>query len=153
MYKLMTKTDMAHIPYKGSALITNDLIAGHVDLCFSDLPVILPHVKSGRLRALAVTGPQPTPLVPGIPTVAETVPGFAITSWWGVLGPAGMPEPVVTRLNTELVRILQLPDVKDRFANLGVETIPGTPGEFGGFIKTEYAKYAKLIQEIGVKID
>jgi tripartite-type tricarboxylate transporter receptor subunit TctC len=91
--------------------------------------------------------------VPGIPTVAETVPGFAITSWWGVLGPAGMPEPIVTRLNTELVRILQLPDVKDRFANLGVETIPGTPAEFGGFIKTEYAKYAKLIQEIGVKID
>jgi tripartite-type tricarboxylate transporter receptor subunit TctC len=153
MYKLMTKTDMVHIPYKGSALITNDLIAGHVDLCFSDLPVILPHVKSGRLRAIAVTGPKPTPLVPGIPTVAESVPGFAITSWWGVLGPAGIPEPTVTRLNTELMRILQLPDVKERFANLGVDTIPGTPGDFSGFIKSEYAKFAKLIKDVGVKIE
>ena len=153
MYKLMTKTDMVHIPYKGSALITNDLIAGHVDLCFSDLPVILPHVKSGRLRALAVTGAKPTPLVPGIPAVAESVPGFAITSWWGVLGPAGMPEPIVTRLNTELVRILQLPDVKERFANLGVDTIPGTPADFSGLIKSEFAKFAKLIQDVGVKIE
>jgi len=153
MYKLMTKTDMVHIPYKGSALITNDLIAGHVDLCFSDLPVILPHVKGGRLRALAVTGPKPTPLVPGIPTVAESVPGFAITSWWGVLGPAGLPEPLVTRLNTELARILQLPDVKERFANLGVDTIPGTPAEFSSFIKSEHAKFAKLIQDVGVKIE
>lgn len=153
MYKLMTKTDMVHIPYKGSALITNDLVAGHVDLCFSDLPVILPHVKSGRLRALAVTGAKPTPLVPGIPTVAESVPGFAITSWWGVLGPAGLPEPIVTRLNTELGRILQLPDVKERFANLGVDTIPGTPAEFAAFIKTEAAKFAKLIQDVGVKIE
>ena len=153
MYKLMTKTDLVHIPYKGSALITNDLVAGHVDLCFSDLPVILPHVKSGRLRAIAVTGAKPTPLVPGIPAMAESVPGFAITSWWGVLGPAGMPEPIVTRLNTELVRILQLPDVKERFANLGVDTIPGTPADFSSLIKTEYAKFAKLIKDVGVKIE
>ena len=153
MYKLMTKTDMVHIPYKGSALITNDLVAGHVDLCFSDLPVILPHVKSGRLRPLAVTGPKPTPLVPGIPTVAESVPGFAITSWWGVLGPAGLPDPIVTRLNTELVRILQLPDVKERFANLGVDTIPSTPAEFSSHIKAEVTKFAKLIKDVGVKIE
>ena len=123
------------------------------DLCFSDLPVILPHVKSGRLRAIAVTGAKPTPLVPGIPAVAEAIPGFAITSWWGVLGPAGMPDALVTRLNTELARILQLPDVKERFANLGVDTIPGTPAEFAGFIKTEHAKFAKLIKDVGVKIE
>ena len=152
-YKLMLKVDMVHIPYKGSALITNDLIAGHVDLCFSDLPVILPHVKSGRLRAIAVTGAKPTPLVPGIPAVAEAVPGFVLTSWWGVLGPAGLPEPIVTRLNTELVRILQLPDVKERFANLGVDTITSTPAEFSSHIKSEYAKYAKLIKDVGVKIE
>jgi tripartite-type tricarboxylate transporter receptor subunit TctC len=153
MYKLMTKTDMVHIPYKGSALITNDLVAGHVDLCFSDLPVILPHVKSGRLRAVAVTSEKPTPLVPGIPAMAEAVPGFAFTSWWGVLGPAGIPEPIVTRLNAELVRILQLPDVKERFANLGVDTIPGPPAEFSNLIKSEYAKFAKLIKDVGVKIE
>ena len=80
-------------------------------------------------------------------------PGFAITSWWGVLGPAGMPEPIVTRLNTELVRILQLPDVKERFANLGVDTIPGPPGDFSALIKSEYAKFAKLIKDVGVKIE
>ena len=153
MYKLMTNTEMVHIPYTGSALITNDLIAGHVDLCFSDLPVILPHVKSGRLRAVAVTGAKPTPLVPGIPAMADSVPGFAITSWWGLLGPAGMPEPIVTRLNTEVVRILQLADVKERFANLGVDTIPGTPGDFSSFIKSEYTKFAKLIKDVGVKIE
>ncbi len=154
LYKRMAKVDLVHIPYKGSALITNDLIAGHVDVAFSDLPVVLPHVKSGRLRALAVTGPKPTPLVPGVPTVAESgVPGFAITSWWGMLAPTGTAEPIITRLNTELIRILQLADVKERFANLGVETITSTPAEFSAFIKSEIVKYAKITNELGIKID
>ena len=154
LFKRMAKVDMEHIPYKGSALITNDLIAGHLDVVFSDMAVVLPHVKSGRLRALAVTGPKPTPLVPGVPTVAESgVPGFAITSWWGVLGPAGTPEPIITRLNTELGRIMQLADVKERFANLGVETITSTPAEFSAFIKSEIVKYTKLTNELGIKID
>ncbi len=154
LYKRMAKVDLVHIPYKGSALITNDLIAGHVDVCFSDLPVVLPHVKSGRLRALAVTGLKPSALVPGVPTVAESgVPGFAITSWWGILGPAGIPAPIVTRLNTELIRILQLADVKERFANLGVETVTSTPAEFSDFIKTEIVKFTKLTNDLGIKID
>src|SRR5687768_353087 len=149
-YKIMAKVDLVHIPYKGSALITNDLIGGHVDIVFSDMAVVLPHVKAGRLRALAVTGPAPTPLVPGIPTVAESgVPGFTMTSWWGILGPAGMPQPVVTRLNTELTKILQSQDVKDRFATLGVDATTSTPADFAAFIKTEVAKYAKLIQQVG----
>jgi tripartite-type tricarboxylate transporter receptor subunit TctC len=153
-YKIMAKVDLVHIPYKGSALITNDLIGGHVDVVFSDMAVVLPHVKAGRLRALAVTGPAPTPLVPGIPTVAESgVPGFAMTSWWGILGPAGIQQPVVTRLNTELGKILQSQDVKDRFATLGVDATTSTPAEFGAFIKTEVAKYAKLIQQVGVKVE
>ena len=154
LYKRMANVDMVHIPYKGSALITNDLIGGQLDVVFSDMAVVLPHVKSGRLRALAVTGPKPTPLVPGVPTIAESgVPGFAITSWWGVLAPTGTPEPIITRLNTELIRILQLADVKERFANLGVETVTSTPAEFGAFIKTEIVKYTKLTNELGIKID
>jgi len=153
-YKLMLKVDLVHIPYKGSALITNDLIAGQIDVVFSDMAVVLPHVKSGRLRALAVTGPQPTPLVPGVPTVAESgVPGFSMSSWWGILGPAGIPQPVVTRLNTELTRILQTQDIKDRFAVLGVDPAFSSPGDFGAFIKTEIVKYAKLIQQVGIKVD
>jgi len=154
LYKRMANVDLVHIPYKGSALITNDLIAGHVDVVFSDIAVMLPHVKSGRVRALAVTGPKPTPLVPGVPTVAESgVPGFAITSWWGMLAPTGTPEPIITRLNTELIRILQLADVKERFANLGVETVTSTPAEFSAFIRLEIVKFTKLTNELGIKID
>ena len=154
LYKRMANVDLVHIPYKGSALITNDLVGGHLDVVFSDMAVVLPHVKSGRLRALAVTGPKPTALVPGVPTVAESgVPGFAITSWWGMLAPTGTPEPIITRLNTELIRILQLADMKERFANLGVETITSTPAEFGAFIKSEIVKFTKLTNELGIKID
>ena len=150
LFKRMAKVDMVHIPYKGSALITNDLIGGHLDIVFSDMAVVLPHVKSGRLRALAVTGPKPTPLVPGLPAVAETVPGFVMESWWGVLAPTGTPDAVVTRLNTELARILQLNDVKDRFASLGVEARSSSAAEFSTLIKAEIARYAKLIKDIGI---
>jgi len=97
------------------------------------------------LRALAVTGPKPTPLVPGPPAVAETVPGFVMESWWGVLAPTGTPEALVTRLNTELVRIPQLNDVKERFASLGVEARSSSPAEFSALIKSEIVRYAKLI--------
>ena len=152
LYKRMTNTDMLHVPFKGSALITIALLSGEVDVVFSDMAVVLPHVQAGRLRALAVTGPKPTPLVPGVPSVAESgVPGFAMTSWWGMLGPAGMQQPVVTRLNTELTRILRLADVQKTFATLGVDAATSTPEEFGAFIKSEVAKYAKLTQEIGIE--
>ena len=151
LYKRMTKTDMLHVPFKGSALITTAAISGEVDVVFSDMAVILPHVQSGRLRALAVTGPKPTPLVPGVPTVAESgVPGFNMTSWWGMFGPAGVPRPIVTRLNTELTRILKLPEVQKTFATLGVDAATSTPEELAALIKSEVPKYAKLIQEIGI---
>jgi tripartite-type tricarboxylate transporter receptor subunit TctC len=150
LFKIMAKVDMVHIPYKGSALITNDLLGGHLDIVFSDMAVVLPHVKGGKLRALAVTGPTSTPLVPGVPAVADTVPGFVVESWWGVLGPAGVPEAVVTRLNTELVRILQTADVKERFANLGVEAKSSSVAEFSALIKAEIVRYAKLIKDIGI---
>ncbi len=150
MFKGMAKVDMVHIPYKGSAFITTDLVGGHLDVVFSDMAVMLPHVKSGRVRALGVTGPKPTPLVPGLPAVAETVPGFVMESWWGVLGPAGTPDAVVMRLNTELARILQLADVKERFASLGVEAKSSSPVEFSTLIKAEIVRYAKLIKDIGI---
>ena len=152
LFKRMTKTDMLHVPYKASAFITTALLGGEIDVVFSDMAVVLPHVQAGRLRALAVTGLKPTPLVPGLPSVAESgVPGFNMTSWWGVLGPAGVPQPIVTRLNTELTRILRLPDVQKSFATLGVDAATSTPEEFGGIIKTEFAKYTKLINELGIE--
>ena len=154
LYKRMTNTDMLHVPFKGSALITIALLSGEIDVVFSDVAVVLPHVESGKLRALAVTSLKPTPLLPNLPSIAESgLPGFAMTSWWGVLAPAGTPQPIVTQINAELVRILQLPDVKKSFAGLGVDAIFSTPDEFIRLIKSEVEKYAKLIKEIGIKID
>jgi tripartite-type tricarboxylate transporter receptor subunit TctC len=152
LYKRVTKTNMLHVPYKGSALITIAVLAGEVDVVFSDMAVVLPHVQAGKLRALAVTSLKPTPLVPGIPSVAESgVPGFEMTSWWGVLGPAGIPQPIVGQLNKELGRILQLADVKKQFATLGVDATTSTPEEFARLIKAEVAKYEKLTAEIGIE--
>ena len=151
LFKRMTKTDMLHVPFKASAFITTALLGGEIDVVFSDMAVVLPHVQGGRLRALAVTGPKPTPLVPGVPTVAESgVPGFEMTSWWGIFGPGGVPQPIVTRLNTELTRILRTPEVHKIFATLGVDAATSTPEQLSAMIKVEVAKYAKLIQEIGI---
>jgi tripartite-type tricarboxylate transporter receptor subunit TctC len=151
LFKRMTKTDMLHVPFKGSALITVALLSGEVDVVFSDMAVILPHVKAGRVRALAVTGEKPTPLVPGVPTVSESgVPGFVITSWWGMFAPAGTPQPIVKRLYEELARILKDPEVIQSFATLGVDAASMPPEEFARFIEVEAEKFAKLIREIGV---
>jgi tripartite-type tricarboxylate transporter receptor subunit TctC len=151
LYKRMTGTDMLHVPFKGSALITIAAISGEVDVVFSDMAVILPQVKAGKLRALAVTGPKQTPLVPGVPTVAESgVPGFNMTSWWGIFGPAGIPQPIVGKLNAELTRILRTDEVKAAFATLGVDAATSTPEELGALVKSEVPKYAKLIREIGI---
>ncbi len=151
LYKQMTKTDMLHVPFKASAFITTAGVGGEIDVVFSDMAVVLPHVKANRLRGLAVTGPQQTPLVPGVPTVAESgVPGFEMTSWWGMFGPAGIPQPIVTQLNTELTRILKTPEVQKTFATLGVDAATSTPEQLTAMIKVEVAKYAKLIQSVGI---
>jgi tripartite-type tricarboxylate transporter receptor subunit TctC len=152
LYKRDTKTNMLHVPYKGSALITIALLSGEVDVVFSDMAVVLPHVQAGKLRALAVTSLKPTPLVPDVPSVADSgVPGFEMTSWWGILGPAGMPPPIVGQLNKELGRILKLGDVRKQFATLGVDATTSTPEEFAKLIKVEVTKYAKLLTEIGIE--
>jgi len=154
MFKNMTGVNMLHVPYKGSALIINDLLGGQIQISFSDMPVALPHVKAGKLRALAVTGAKATPLVPGVPSVAEAgVAGYAIDSWWGVLVPTGTPKELTAKLNTELVRILNLQEVKDRFAGLGVEAVPSTQAQFAQTINSEIAKFAKLIKDVGIKIE
>jgi tripartite-type tricarboxylate transporter receptor subunit TctC len=151
LYKQLTKTDMLHVPFKASAFITTALVGGEIDAVFSDMAVVLPHVQANRLRALAVTGPKPTPLVPGVPTVAESgVPGFNMTSWWGIFGPGGMPQPIVTQLNSELTRILRTAEVQKTFATLGVDAATSTPEELSAMVKTEVGKYGKLIQSIGI---
>jgi len=151
LYKQMTRTDMLHVPFKASAFITTAVLGGEIDMVFSDMAVVLPHVQAGRLRALAVTSLKPSPLVPGMPSVAESgLPGFEMTSWWGVLGPAGLPQPIVTQLNSELTRILRAADLQKNFATLGVDATSSTPDEFGALIRSEVGKYAKLIEKIGI---
>jgi tripartite-type tricarboxylate transporter receptor subunit TctC len=151
LFKRMTKTDILHVPFKASAFITTAIVGGEIDVVFSDMAVVLPHVQANRLRALAVTGPKPTPLVPGVPTVADSgLAGYEMTSWWGIFGPAGIPQPIVTQLNTELTRILRTADVQKTFATLGVDAATSTPEELGAMVKVEVGKYAKLIQSIGI---
>ncbi len=154
LFKTLTGVSMTHVPYKGTVLSVNDLIAGQVQLVFSDAPPAIPHVKSGRLRAIAVTGAKRTPLMPEYPTVAESgVPGFALDNWWGILVPTGTAKDRIARINTELVKIMQSADAKTRFANLGVEAIHSTPAEFDAYIRSEYTKLAKVIKDAGAKAD
>ena len=154
MFKSAAGISIVHISYKGTVLALNDLLGGQVQLMFSDMPIALPHARSGKLRALAVTGAQRTPLVPGMPTVAESgLPGYALDNWWGILAPRGVPPDIVARLNAEIVRIHGLPDVKERYAGLGVEAVSSTPQRFTEYIKSEAARFGKLLRETGAKVE
>ena len=154
MFKSMAGIDIVHISYKGTVLALNDLVGGQVQLMFSDMPIALPHARSGRLRALAVTGARRTPLVPEMPTVAEAgMPGYALDNWWGILAPRGVPADLVAKLNAEIVRIHGLAEVKERYAGLGVEAVSSTPAAFAGYIKSEAARFGKLLKEAGANIE
>jgi tripartite-type tricarboxylate transporter receptor subunit TctC len=154
MFKSAAGIDIVHISYKGTVLALNDLVGGQVQLMFSDMPIALPHARSGKLRALAVTGAQRTPLVPDMPTVAEAgLAGYALDNWWGILAPRGVPRDIVVKLNAEIVRVHGLPDVRERYAGLGVEAVSSTPERFADYIKSEAVRFGKLIKEAGAKID
>jgi tripartite-type tricarboxylate transporter receptor subunit TctC len=154
LFKSMTKTYMLHIPYKGSAPVVTDLIAGQVDVMFDNMPNVIGHVRAGKMKALAVTTAQRSPQAPEIPTVAEAgVPGYEQTAWFGVLAPAGTPREIVLKLHGEITKLLNTAEVKERFAKQGVEVRTTTPEEFGAFIKSEVARWAKVIKEAGIKAD
>lgn len=154
MFKTATGVNLVHISYKGTVLALNDVIGGQVQVIFSDMPIALPHAKTGKLRALAVTGSRRSPLVSGMPTVAESgVPGYALVNWWGILAPRGVPQPVVDKLSKEIARVHTLADVTERYANLGVEATGNTPAEFAAYIKAEEARFSKVLKESGVRLD
>ena len=154
MFKIMAGVDMVHIPYKGSAPAMTDLLGGRVSLMFDTVPSAMPHVKAGKLRALAVTSAKRSPLVPDLPTVAESgLPGFESAPWYGAVVPAGTPKEIITKLYTEIVKILNMPDVKDRLSNYGYTIIGSTPEQFADFIKTDMAKWAKVIKDAGIHVD
>ncbi len=154
LFKYMTGTEIVHIPYKGGAMAINDLIAGHVHLMFESLNSISPHARSGKVRALAVSGARRSPGFPELPTVAEAgVPGYEAGTWSGVIAPAGVPRPVVDKLNAAINRAIDSPTFRERFAIIGDEPAGGTPEDFALLIKNDSAKWAEVIKRSGAKID
>jgi tripartite-type tricarboxylate transporter receptor subunit TctC len=152
-FKNMTGTDMTHVTYKGSILVVQDMVAGNIPIAWSDMAPALPQVKAGKLRALAVTSPRESPLVPGVPPMSAVLPGFDMVNWWGLFVPAGTPAPVIGRMNAELLKIMKMPDVVDRFASLGVEALSSSPEELGAYVKAEIASFAKLIKAANIRAD
>jgi tripartite-type tricarboxylate transporter receptor subunit TctC len=146
--------DIRHIPYKGDTPMITDMIAGRVSLAFGTAVAFLPQVKAGKLEALAVTDAQPSPIAPGLPTVAASgLPDFEALQWFGLLVPAGTPPEIVTRLQTETDRILQVPDVRAQLQTLGIEVVGGSSAQFGAFMRAETAKWAKIVRDSGATVD
>ncbi len=146
-FKAQTGLFLVHIPYRGTALAMPDLISGKVDLLFDSLPSALPHVKENRLRTLGITSLKRSPLLPDVPAIAETVPGWESTTWFGLYGPKGMPADLVARINTALNQALLDADVKDRLARLGIDPVGGTPQQFAQMANADRAKWKKIITD------
>src|SRR5665647_1547502 len=155
LFNTMAGVKMVHIPYKGAAPAMADLLAGQVQLMFDNLASALPHVKAGKLRALAVTTLARSPAMPDLPTIAESgLPGFDLSTWFGLLVPAGTPPEIVAKLNAEVVRALNAKDMRERLEKMGAEPpANNTPERFAAFIRTEAAKYAKVVKDSGAKVE
>ena len=151
MYLNITGIKATEVPYKGGGLAMPDVVAGHIHYIFSDSLPAMGFIKSGRVRALCVTGPERSPILPEVPPCAESVPGLVAVNWWGVFMPAGTPKAITTKFHADLVKVMQDGHVKGEFAKLGVEAVHNTPEQFVAFMKSESAKYAKLIKEAGIK--
>lgn len=154
LLKRSAKIEMVHVPYKGAGPAVNDVIGGHVHLLFGAVATSLPHVNTGKLRALAVTSAQRSSASPNLPTVHESgVPGFEVVQWFGAFAPANTPASIVAKLNAGIVRALNLPEVKDRLVRLGFDVPGGTPDKLAAFMREDAAKWAKLIKEARIRAD
>ncbi len=152
LLKMLAKIDVVHVPYKGVAPALADLVGGQVQFMSGDMSSVLPQVKAGRLRALAVTGAQRSPFVPELPTIAESgVPGYAASGWFGVLAPAATPRGIITRLNAVIVKGIKGAEARERLAALGGDVVANTPAEFAAYLRADLAKWSKLIKVIGLK--
>lgn len=155
VFKTITGVNLLHVPYKGTGPSLMDTIGGVVQISFDTLPAALPHIKNGRLRALAILGPTHVAVLPGVPTIAEAgFPDAEAISWYGLFGPAGLPRPIVNKLHAEIVKIVRLPDVKSRLDVLGAEeTSSASPEEFAAMVKADIAKFGKAVKASGLKMD
>ncbi|HWK83266.1 MAG TPA: tripartite tricarboxylate transporter substrate binding protein [Caldimonas sp.] len=153
LFKSMTGCDMVHVPYKGAGPALIDLIGGQVDVLFDNLPSSIGHIRSGKLRALAVTSQEREPSLPQLPTIGETVPGYEATAWFGIGMPKGTPREIIDKVNAEVNRALADPKMRDRLAELGGKPIAGTPEDFGKIIAAETAKWEKVVTSSGAKVE
>jgi len=154
LFKFMTGTQIVHVPYKGGAAGISDLIAGQVQLMLESTNSITPFAKAGRVRGLAVTSPKRAAALPDIPTIAEAgVPGYEATTWTGIVGPVGLPKPIIARLNAELGKAVASPTFREKAAAIGSEAVSSTPEQFAEFIRKEYAKWGDVIRRSGARID
>jgi len=153
MFKQQAGIFAVHIPYNGGNPAQLALLSGQVDFNFDNLATAAPNIRSGKLKAIAVTTAQPSSALPGVPAVAATLKGFAIDTWWGLVAPAGTPHDVVAKLNQAFVAALNAPETKTRFATLLAEPVSNTPEQFGAFMKSELAKYEKVVKATGAKVD
>jgi tripartite-type tricarboxylate transporter receptor subunit TctC len=150
----MARVSMVHVPYKGGAAAANDLIGGQIQVGFNTMPVAAPHVRAGKMRLLAVTEEKRSPAFPDTPTVAEAgLPGYAMPVWYGLMAPAGTPREAIALFNRETERALKEPDIRERFATLGVAPTGGSPESFAAFLKGELAKFTKLVADTGLKVE
>lgn len=153
LFKSMTKVDIVHVPYKGNVPAITDLLGGQTAMIFATMPTVLPHVRAEKLRALAVLGTARSPALPDVPTVAESVPGFEVSNWIGLFGPAGMPPAIVARLNAEVQKIMRSPEMQKRLETEGANFIPMSPEQFVTFQKSEITKWATTIKDANIKVD
>ena len=154
LFKSMTGTDLLHIPYKGSAPAMTDLLGGQTSVMFDNMPSAIQHVRSGKLRPIAVTTAKRSPELPDVPTIAEAgVPGYEATSWFGMFAPAGTPKPVLDKLHAALIKVLNQADVKKKIAEQGGDVVAETPDQFAAFIQAESVKWGKVVKESGATAD
>ncbi len=154
LFKSMTGTDLLHVPYKGSAPAMTDLLGGQISIMFDNMPSAIQHVRSGKLRPIAVTTAQRSPELPDVPTIAEAgVPGYEAMSWFGMFAPAATSQLVLDKLNAALVKVLNQPDVKKKIAEQGGDVVAETPAQFAAFIKSESAKWGKVVKDSGATVD
>lgn len=153
LFKSMTGTYVVHIPYRGTALVIPDMMSGQIHMLFDNIASAMPHLKDGKLRAIAVTSTTRSPLLPALPTVSDAVPGFESVTWFGVFGPRGMPADITRKLNAEINAVLKSTEFLDRLRVLGYDAAGGTPADFAKVVATDTAKWAKLIKERKITID
>lgn len=153
LLKLMAKVDITHVPYKGGAPALVALVSGEVDMSYENTLIITPHIKSGKVRGLAVTSAKRSALLPDLPTIAETLPGYSASGWYGLLAPAATPKPVIARLHTAAVKALRAPDLVEKLSGQGAEPVASSPEEFTAFIRSETDKWAKLVKAANMRTD